>query len=122
MSDIPKPLARLDEVERATIIGHETIYELKSALVSKDRASPATDVLLTESARITLHEVPAVTEPLRRLAAVWREQRILAPDDARETESKLDVELERVESRLSALLERQAQIAAELRAAQQRGR
>ena len=83
MSDMPKPLARLDEVERATIIGHETSYELKSALVSKDRASPATDVLLTESARITLHEVPAVTEPLRRLAAVWREQRILAPDDAR---------------------------------------
>lgn len=57
-----------------------------------------TDALLAESARITLHEVPAVTEPLRRLVAVWREQRILAPDDARVTESKLDVELERVES------------------------
>ena len=39
-----------------------------------------------------------------------------------ETESKLDVELERAESRLGALLERQAQIAAELRAALQRGR
>ena len=73
MSDIPKPLARLDEVERATIIGHETIYELKSALVSKDRASPATDVLLTESARITLHEVPAVTARLRQLGAAWHE-------------------------------------------------
>ena len=60
MSDAPRPVARLDELERATFIAHETIFELRSALIREELTTPRADALLAESARITLHDVPAL--------------------------------------------------------------
>ncbi len=117
MSDIPKPLARLDEIERTSFIAHETIYELRSAIVGRHGATPKTDALLAESARITLDEIPALTASLRRLGTKWHEQRVLAPEAANETAVELDRELERIQASVQARLDRQAAIAAELRAA-----
>ena len=117
MSDAPRPVARLDELERATFIAHETIFELRSALIREELTTPRADALLAESSRITLRDVTAIAEPLRRLASRWHEELVLAPDDLQEIEAKLEDALADVEPQLQALLQRQAEIAAELRGA-----
>jgi len=117
MSEVPAALSRLDEIERTSFIAHETIYELRSVLVGRHLATPMTDALLAESARITLDEIPAITASLRRLGTRWHEQRVLAPETADETAADLDRELARIQSSVQGWLDRQAAIGAELRAA-----
>jgi hypothetical protein len=113
----PEPLGRLEEIKLGASIAHETIFDLRRALVDRGRATPAIEALLAESATITLEAVPRTTAPIERLAARWREQSVLAPGEAASTAGELRTEFDRIEPTLRSLANRQRQIALQLTAA-----
>jgi hypothetical protein len=113
----PEPLRRLEEIKLGASIAHETIFDLRRALVDRGRATPAVEALLAESATITLEAVPSTTAPIERLAERWREQSVLAPREAASTAGELRAEFDRIEPMLRALANRQRQIAVQLTAA-----
>jgi hypothetical protein len=116
VSEVPDPLRRLHVLFEAIRIAHETIYDLHRRLVNADRATPLSQGLLAESARIVLRSAPDASAGSHRLAATWHEQSVLDPDAAEDTALKLDTELAHAESVLRELLARESAIAAELRA------
>ncbi len=106
-----------EPAQRAQGLRHrETIYDLHSDLVQADRATPTTQSLLAESARIVLHSTPAASAAARRLANQWHEQSLLDPDAAENTALELETELAHAESVLRVLLDRETAIAAQLKA------
>ena len=116
VSEVPEALRRLNVLLEATFVAHETIYDLYSDLVQVDRATPTTQSLLAESARIVLHSAPAASAASRRLANQWHEQSLLDPDAAENTALELETELAHAEPVLRALLDRETAIAAQLKA------
>lgn len=116
VSEVPDPLRRLNLLLEAIRIAHEAIYDLHRRLVSADRATPISQGLLAESARIVLHTTPEATAAVRRLAGQWHEQSALDPAAADRTAVKLEQRLVNVEAVLRELLDRESAIAAELRA------
>jgi hypothetical protein len=116
VSEVPDPLGRLRVVLEALAIAHETIYDLHRALVSAERATPASAELLTESARLVMQDAPKASAAAWGLASRWHEQTVLDPDAAERTAIALDEEVGRAELALRMLLGRVSAIAAELRA------
>jgi hypothetical protein len=116
VSEVPEPLRRLNVLLEALFIAHETIYDLHSELARAERATPTSQELLAESARIVLQKAPDASATVRRLAGQWHEQSVLDPDVAEETAVKLETELAHAESLLRELLDRETEIASELRA------
>jgi hypothetical protein len=116
VSAVPEPLQRLNVLLDALAIVHVTIYDLRTRLVSEGSATPRSEVLLAESARIVLNEGPEARAAARRLASLCHEQSVLDPEAAGRTALALDEELTRTESALRELLSRERAIAVELRA------
>lgn len=84
-------------------------------MIDLGRDDERSRALLDESVRIVFNEAPSTTRKARSLAERWGEQQLLDPDAAQGTETVLAAEIEQAEDRLAALLERQEQIADELR-------
>lgn len=116
MSALPEALRRLDVLTAAQRIAHETIYDLHDALASAGHDRSKSAELLGESSRVAIRDAFAVTSAMRRLSGRWHEQSVLDPVAAEETASALEAELARVEPQLLSILNRQREIAAELRA------
>lgn len=116
MSEVPDPLARLDVLLEALFIAHTTIYDLHLDLVLADRATPTSQGLLTESARIASQRTSEATADVRRLAVQWHEQSVLDPEAADRTALEIEQQLTATEVVLRDLLHRQAAIAAQLEA------
>jgi hypothetical protein len=114
--DSPAPIRRLDSLFSAALIAHEAIFEMSRELTSSGRAEENAAELLADSARITLTDLPTVAAGARDLAARWEEQCLLDPRAAEETADALAAEVARMEPELRGLMERQRQIAMQLRA------
>jgi phage-related minor tail protein len=97
------------------MIAHEAIFEMRRELIAGDRASPEQARLLEESARIVTVELPGLSATARRLSAKWEEQSLLHPDGAGKTLEELEAEVARSELAVRPLLDRQREIAAQLR-------
>lgn len=114
MSGRPEQLERLDTIFSAAGLAHETIFELRRALLGRGlEAEEATD-LLAESARIATSELPLLLGPLRSLSSRWEEEALLAPDLAGATAAEIATGLAAIESQVIRLLDRQSAIAARL--------
>lgn len=115
MPERPPASARLDALLSTATIAHEAIFEMRRELIAGDRASPEQARLLEESARIVTVELPGLSAEARRLSAKWGEQNLLHPEGAEKTREELEAEVARIESAIGSLLDRQREIAAQLR-------
>ena len=111
----PPAIKRLDSLLGAVTIAHEIIFEIRRELIMDDRGNPEQARLLEESARIVTIELPGLSASARQLSARWREQSLLDSEGAEETLAELDSELARIEPNVDSLLNRQREIAAQLR-------
>lgn len=96
-------------------IAHAAIFTQHRRVIDLGRDDERSRALLDESVRIVFHEAPSATRKARSLAERWGEQQLLDPGAAKGTGAVLAAEIEQAEDRLAALLERQEEIAAELR-------
>jgi predicted metal-dependent hydrolase len=115
MAERPAPLEQLDRYFAATTIAHEYIADLHRELAALQQDSERTWELLRESAAVVLEGMPELTRELRRLERDWTEQELLDPPQAGRTLDAIEAGLTDVEPELSALRERQDEIAADLR-------
>lgn len=115
MPERPPPIKRLDSLLSAAMIAHEAIFEMRRELIATDRATPEQARLLEESARIVTVELPSWSAGARRLSAQWAEQRLLDPERAAKTLEEFETELQRIEPSVRSLLNRQREIAGQLR-------
>ena len=97
-------------------IAHAAIFTQHRVLTELGREDAGTRALLDESVRIVFTDAPAATLAARSLAARWAEQQLLDPAGAERLRPQLAAEIEEAERGLRALLARQEEIAAELRA------
>jgi hypothetical protein len=72
-------------------------------------------LLLEESARIVSGKLPVLTAKVRQLSARWAEQSLLDREGAEGTLGEVETELERIEPAVQSLLNREREIAAQLR-------
>jgi len=116
MDDVerPPPIARLATLLGATGLVHELIFERHRKLIAYRPNGPSSE-LLAESARIATAGLPGVLAEALELQRRWSEQSVLDPSAAEATLKELVAVLERSEPEAKALLERQRQIAEELR-------
>jgi hypothetical protein len=114
MTERPEQLERLDTILGAASFAHETIFELRRALLVRGVEDHEAPELLAESARIATVEVPRLLGSLQRLSSRWREEVLLAADAAARTAEEIGAGLVAVEPQLRALLERQGAIAGRL--------
>jgi hypothetical protein len=115
VNDDLAPTARLDGLFAAVRIAYEAIYNLHGELGRRGLLEALAEGLLAESAAITVTEVPKLTTEVRRLVRSWREQSVLDPGGAERTLHQLETELQRVEPGIRRLIDRQREIARELR-------
>jgi hypothetical protein len=110
----PQAIATLEALLGATLVAHETIYDLHRSLVSARVAAESSE-LVRESAEITLDRAPALATEARRLISQLSEESLLDPPQAESTARQLPVEVRRIEPELRALLARQIEIVRQLR-------
>jgi hypothetical protein len=115
MPERPPAIKRLDSLLSAAMIAHEVIFEMRRELIATDRANPEQARLLEESARNVTAELPALSATSRQLSARWGEQNLLDPEGASKTLEELEGELQRIDPGIRSLLNRQREIAAQLR-------
>lgn len=111
----PPAIKRLDSLLSAAMIAHEAIFEMRRELIASDRGTPEQARLLEESARIVTMELPSLSASARQLSAQWNEQSLLDSEGAARTLDELKTELRRSEPGVLSLLNRQREIAAQLR-------
>jgi hypothetical protein len=111
----PPAITRLDSLLGAATIAHEAIFEMRRELIARDQGNPEQARLLAESARIVTIELPGLSAAARRLSAKWREQSLLDSKGAEQTLAELESELARIEPDIDSLLNRQQEIAAQMR-------
>jgi hypothetical protein len=110
----PPAIKRLDSLLGAVTIAHEVIFETRRELVAADRGTPEQARLLAESAQIVTVELPRLSATARQLSTRWREQSLL--DSTGAALARLESELKRIEPKVDSLLDRQREIAEQLRA------
>jgi hypothetical protein len=115
VSEQPAEIERLDALLGASMIAHEAIFEMRSELIANKRGDAEQARLLAGSVRIVTEELPGLTAAARELAGKWDEQSLLDPNAAEATLGEVAAELERIEPEVQVLLDRQRQIAAQLR-------
>lgn len=115
MPEQPAPIAQLKALLGAATIAHEAIFEMRRELISRDEGNPEQARLLAESGQIATVALPSLTAAAQQLSKRWREQNLLDSEGARETLAELESELARIEPDADALLNRQREIAAQLR-------
>lgn len=115
MPERPPAIKRLDSLLSTAMIAHEAIFEMRRELIATDRAAPEQARLLEESARIVTAELPNLSANARRLSAQWGEQSLLDSEGAARTLDELEAELQRIEPSVLSLLNRQREIATQLR-------
>jgi hypothetical protein len=115
MPERPSAIKRLDSLLSAAMIAHEAIFEMRRELIATDRATPEQARLLEESARIVTVGLPSVSASARQLAAQWSEQSLLDSESAAKTLDELEAELRDIEPSVLSLLDRQREIATQLR-------
>lgn len=115
MPERPPAIKRLDSLLGAVTIAHEIIFEMRRELIADDRGDPEQARLLTESAQIVTVGMPGLSATARQLSARWQEQSLLDGKGAEETLAELESELARIEPNVDSLLNRQREIAAQLR-------
>lgn len=115
MTERPRALRDLDAYASTSVIAHEAVFGLHREVTMRGRANAQMRQLLHESADIALRELPRTTSEARRLAIHWDDQSVLDPGGADATLRALTAELERVAPRITRLLDRQREIAGELR-------
>lgn len=115
MPERPQAIAQLDSLLAAATIAHEAIFEIRRELIARDQGDPEQARLLAESARIVTVDLPALSATARQLSAKWREQRLLDNEGAESTLAELETDLARIEPKIDLLLNRQREIAAQLR-------
>ncbi len=120
MPERPPAIKRLDSLLGAVTIAHEIIFERRRELIAADRGTPEQARLLAESAQIVTVELPRLSATARRLSARWREQSLLDSTGAEATLAELESELNLIEPKVDSLLDRQREIAAQLRAMRER--
>lgn len=120
MPESPSAIQRLDSLLGAATIAHEIIFETRRELIAADRGNPEQARLLAESAQVVTIELPRLSATARQLSAKWREQSVLDSMGAKEALVELESELKRIEPKIDSLLDRQREIAAQLRAMRQR--
>lgn len=111
----PAAIERLDLLLGTSRIAHEAIYEMAREQAERGSKGAEGDRLLEESARITTRELPETTRRARDLAKEWHEQIVLTPNTGVVTLRDFETELQQVEPVLLGHLERQRQIAANMR-------
>ncbi len=111
----PAAIKRLNSLFSASLIAHEAIFEMRRELIVGETDNADQTHLLAESARITMNALPNLAAAARDLAASWEEQNLLDPDAAEITLRELATELGRIGPETQALLNRQREIAAQLR-------
>jgi hypothetical protein len=116
MSRRPKALDRVDDLRATATIIHETIFELHQSILVRDPTETRSLELLAESARIVTVELPDRTALVRRMGSRWTEQNVLDPPAAALKAQAIDAQMEEAEPTVLALLARQREIAASLRA------
>jgi hypothetical protein len=114
MAERPRPLKQLDRYFAAATIAHEYIADLHRELAALHQDSAHTRELLRESAAVVLSRLPEITRELRRVELLWDEQQLLDPPQAKRTLKTIETDLGGLEPELSALRQRQDQIAQEL--------
>ena len=120
MPERPEEIATVEGLLDATVVAHESIYDLHRRLVAAGITGRSQE-LLKESAHVVLELAPQVAADARRLFAQLSEESVLDPERAAGTEDQLAAEVQRIEPELRALLARQVQIARELRGELDRG-
>jgi hypothetical protein len=115
MPDRPPAIKRLDSLLSAAMIAHEAIFEMRRELISDDRGNPEQAQLLAESAQIVTVELSGLSAAARQLSVRWREQSLLDSKRAEETLAELESELAHIEPDVDSMLDRQREIAAQLR-------
>lgn len=115
MPECPPAIKRLDSLLGAVTIAHEIIFDIRRELIADDRGNPEQARLLAESAQIVTVELPGLSATARQLSARWREQSLLDSKGAEQTLAELESELARIEPSVDSLLNRQREIAAQLR-------
>jgi len=115
MQQRPTPITRLDSLLGAVTIAHEIIFEARRELITEDRGTPEQARLLAESAKIVTVDLPDLSAAARQLSVQWQEQNLLDSKGAEETLAELESELTRIEPRVDSLLDRQREIATQLR-------
>jgi hypothetical protein len=114
MSERPEQLQRLDVILGAASFAHETIFELRRALLVRGVEDDEPTELLAESARIATLELPELLAPLQRLSSRWGDEILLAPDAAARTVEEIAAALVAVEPEVKRLLGRESAITARL--------
>ncbi len=115
MPERPQAIRRLDSLLAAAMIAHEAIFEMRRELIARDKGNPEQARLLAESARIVTVDLPALSADVRQLSAKWKEQALLDSEGAKGAIAELEADLARIEPRIDLLLNRQREIAAQLR-------
>jgi hypothetical protein len=115
MPERPPAIERLDSLLGAVTIAHEIIFEARRELITEDRGAPEQARLLAESAKIVTVNLPGLSATARQLSVRWQEQSLLDSKGAEETLVELESELARIEPHVDSLLDRQREIAAQLR-------
>lgn len=115
MPEHPPAIQRLNSLLGAVTIAHEIIFELRRELITSDRGTPEQARLLAESAQIVTVELPGLSATARQLSARWQEQSLLDSKGAEEPLAELESELTRIEPNVDSLINRQREIAAQLR-------
>lgn len=115
MPERPPAIKRLNSLLGAVTIAHEIIFETRRELIADDRGNPEQARLLTESAQIVTVEIPGLSATARQLSARWQEQSLLDSKGAEQTLAELQSELARIEPNVDSLLNRQREIAKQLR-------
>jgi hypothetical protein len=114
MAERPGPLRQLDRYFAAATIAHEYIADLHRELAALHQDRAHTRELLREAAAVVLSRMPELTRELRRLELLWDEQQLLDPPQAKRTLKAIEADLADLEPELSALRQRQDEIAQEL--------
>jgi hypothetical protein len=114
MSERPEPLKQLDAYFAAATIAHEYIADLHLELARLNQDNDPTRGLLREAADAALTRMPELTRELRRLERLWDEQQLLDPPLAEKTLETIEREFSEVEPELSAIRQRQDEVAREL--------
>ena len=120
MPEEPQAITQLNSLLGAATIAHEAIFEMRRELVARGQGSPEQAQLLAESARIVTVDIPRLSAAARQLSAEWRDQSLLDTGGAKETLAELESELARIEPEIDSLLERQREVAAQLRSMRER--
>src|SRR3954470_8987061 len=115
MAETPTPVARLDHYLATVTYVHEAIWELRTAAVILERDDARVHKWFREAAELVVVELPPIVREARRLRELWSEQEVPDPAAATDTLRLLADELDRTESAMRALRERQNEIVRELR-------